>query len=91
MVLCPIITLNERVALFPDLSVATQITWLEPNGNRLPEGGLHAVIVLPSTVSDAFVLYDTLVPSGSVACLSMLFGSLKVGGVVSFTVTLNIA
>jgi hypothetical protein len=87
----PIITLNEASAVFPDLSVAVHFTWLRPNGKVLPEGGSHVVTVLPSTVSEAFASYVILAPWRSSACLRILCGTLKVGGEVSFTVTLNMA
>src|SRR5215208_1885234 len=61
-------TLNEPSALFPDASVAVQLTVVVPNGNVEPEAGSHVTSTGPSTASLADTpVYVTSAPSALVA------------------------
>src|SRR4051794_30005156 len=55
----------------------------------LPDAGKHVTATLPSTMSVAVALNVTALPVGPVASVVMLAGNVKVGLVVSCTVTVN--
>jgi hypothetical protein len=85
------VTLKLPDALLPCASVAEQVTAVVPSGNVLPEAGAHATATLPSTRSDAVgIVQAAAAPDGPVASSVMLEGMpLRLGAVVSCTVTLN--
>src|SRR5258706_611163 len=84
-------TVNVAVALLLCASVAVQVTVVTPIGNRAPEAGAHVTGTVPSTRSVAVGLaYVAVAPAPLVALFVMFAGTLLiVGGVVSWTVTVN--
>jgi hypothetical protein len=88
------VTVNVWAALvFPELSDAVQLTVVGPRPNVLPDAGEQLTVGLPSTVSVAVgAVQLTTVPPGPVAATEMFPGMLlRVGGVVSTTLTVNCA
>ena len=69
------------------VSVAEQCTVVVPSGNEEPEDGEQSTATVPSTRSLADAENVTAVPNGTV----MSEGRDSVGGVVSWTVTVNVA
>ena len=45
-------TVNVQVAVLPLISVAVQVTVVEPTGKQVPEGGVQTTVV-PGQLSDA--------------------------------------
>ncbi len=70
-------------------SVAEQSTDVGPKPKAAPLGGSHDTATLPSTRSVAVVVKLTGAPVGPVASAVNEAGSVRVGAVVSLTVTLN--
>ena len=87
------VTLKPAEPLLPAASVAEQETAVVPIAKTLPEFGVHVTGTLgPSTRSDAVGdVYVTVSPLEFAAATSMLACPLRVGAVVSLTVTLKVA
>jgi hypothetical protein len=84
------VTVNVLAALvLPESSVAVQLTVVTAIGNMLPDGGAQDTLGVGSTRSEADAEYVTVAPPGPVASVVMGPGTLTVGGVVSWTVTVN--
>ena len=83
------VTVNEQLAVFPDVSVAVAVTVVVPFGNVDPDGGA-ATTVTPGQLSVAVTANVTTAEHrfGSFA-LVIFAGQVITGGCVSFTVTVN--
>ncbi len=85
-------TVKLHVAVFPELSVAVQVTEVVPTGKGEPDGGLQTTVT-PGQLSVAVAVKFTvaLLVGGHVAAAAtkMFAGQVIVGGVVSVTVTVN--
>jgi hypothetical protein len=66
------------------------VTVVVPRPNVLPEGGEHPAGSGPSTMSDAEAEKPTTAPLGPVASVVIDPGTVTVGGVVSWTVTVKL-
>jgi hypothetical protein len=42
-----IVTVNVQVEVLPNRSIAVQVTWVSPSGNRCPNSGLHVIVTTP--------------------------------------------
>ena len=84
------VTLKLPVAEFPFVSVAEQLTVVVVTANVLPEVGEQLTETEPSTISVAVAENVTAAPDELVASVVMLAGSVKLGTVVSCTVTLKL-
>jgi hypothetical protein len=84
------VTVNEQVAVLPEVSVAEQMMVVVPLGKGLPEAGLHTTADTEQ-LSDAEGEKETSAEHrpGSVALL-MLAGQIMAGGWVSLTVTVKL-
>jgi hypothetical protein len=83
------VTVKLSLALFPEPSVAVQLTVVVPSGNVLPDPWLQEGVRPPLTVSEAETPEKpTLAPDGPVASAVFAPGTVMLGGVVSFTLTL---
>jgi hypothetical protein len=71
--------------------VAVQVTVVAPSANALPDAGVQLVATAPSTRSVAEAANVTAAPAGPVASAVIGAGTLIAGGVVSVTVTVNVA
>jgi hypothetical protein len=88
------VTVNALVGLwFPCASVAWHETVVDPIGKVEPDEGVHDGVMVPSTLSDA----DTAGPKLTVAPAALVAqavngcdGTLRKGGFVSCTVTVNV-
>ena len=69
--------------------MAVQVTGVVPIANVDPESGEHEGVVLPSTASFAEAEKFTFAPAAEVASRVMSPGVETVGGVVSWTVTVE--
>ena len=85
------VTVKEPWALLPAASVTEQSTVVVPSGNVEPEAGTHVTATEPSTKSLAEALKVAVAPPGPVASNRLSKGSVRLGGVVSTTVTVNVA
>src|ERR1700716_733687 len=85
------VTLKLRLEEFPRESLAEQVTAVVPRANVEPEAGAQDGVTAPSTRSDALAVYSTTAPDAPVASAVMSLGTTMAGGVVSRTVTLNVA
>src|SRR6266498_2270073 len=85
------VTVNEPCPVLPCASVALHCTVVVPSGNVEPLAGVHVTATLPSTMSVALAVYVTTAPLALVASAVMFAGSVSAGGVVSTTVTWNVA
>jgi len=85
------VTVNELVVLLPALSVAEQETVVVPIGKVEPVGGVHVTGSVPSTRSVAEALKVASAPLALVAEIVIFAGTDTTGGVVSCTVTVNVA
>ena len=88
-----IVTVKLQVAVFPDASVAVQVTVVVPIGKAEPDGGLHNTVT-PGQLSEAVGgrnVVTTLVEAGQVTAVTfvILAGQVIVGGCVSTTVMVN--
>ena len=79
-------TWNWHVLLFPAASVAMQLTVVQPGGNTLPEGGLHATVGGPQSSVAVGAGYATGAPTVLVATTVTSGGQVMTGGFVSTTV-----
>ena len=83
------VTVKLQVAVFPDASVAVQVTVFVPIGNVAPDSGLHNVVT-PGQLSVAVGVKFTATPlaAGQVTAVTavILAGQVIVGGCVSMTV-----
>jgi hypothetical protein len=79
-VLSTTFTLNDAEPVLPALSVAEQVTLVEPIAKVLPEAGLQVGVIAPSTGSDAEALNVTTAPLGPVALTVMSGGTVTTGG-----------
>src|SRR5439155_27080144 len=84
------VTVNVLVDEFPCASVALQVTVVAPSGKVVPEAGLQLAATAPSTMSAAEALWPAARRVGPDATLGMFPGTLTTGGVVSWTVTVNV-
>ena len=74
------------------LSVAEHVTVVGPTGKWLPDAGVQIGVRAPSTVSVAVTSPSgqvTVIPEWSLVVPPLLTGTETVGGVVSWTMTLN--
>src|SRR6266540_2645032 len=78
-----------QFVVFPDISLAVQVTSVEPIGKVEPEAGRQPRLGVGSQ-SVALTLYVTTVPAGPVHCAVMFAGQSMTGGVTSATVTLAV-
>jgi len=85
------VTVKLPVAVFPDKSVAEQLTVLVPIANIDPEVGVHDTLRAPLTKSVALAVNVTVAPDALVASTILLAGNESDGAVVSRTVTVNVA
>ena len=83
------ITLKLALPVLPCASVAEQVTGLVPMAKVEPEAGRQVVATLPSTMSLADAVKLAAAPEGPVASFEMSLGTVTMGGVVSWTITLN--
>jgi hypothetical protein len=79
--------LNDAEPVLPALSVAEQVTFVDPIANVLREAGLQVGVIEPSTISEAEAVNVTTAPLGPVALTVMLAGTATTGGVFCSTVT----
>jgi len=83
--------MNVEVPVFPAESVAEQVTVVSPNPNVNPEAGTQVTVGdNGATRSVAEGLKLTALPEGPVASTVMFDGNVRVGAVVSRTVTVNV-
>ena len=87
------VTVNEQLAVFPDVSVAVHVTVDTPTGNTDPDGGTHA-FVTPGQLSVAtgaghVAATDVAIGHDAPATAVTFAGHVIEGGWVSFTVTVN--
>ena len=84
------VTVNEQVAVLPDVSVAVQVTVVVPAGKLDPEGGVQITVATVQLSEDpgAGKVTTLLVVSGSPVVV-WFRGQVIDGGWVSFTVTVN--
>src|SRR2546425_384766 len=85
------VTVKVLVPTLAWLSVAAQVTVVAPNANVDPLAGVQLVATLPSrrSVDDAVKVYGA--PVAPVASIVAFAGTVTMGPVVSFTVTVNAA
>jgi hypothetical protein len=74
----------------PGPSPAVQVTSVTPIGKVEPDAGAQTTGTDPATTSDALALKVTTAPLGPVGWTVMLAGTVTVGGVVSWTVTVKL-
>src|SRR6266581_2658609 len=84
------VTLNLQLPALLWASVAEQVTRVVPMAKVLPLAGTQVTASVPSTISLALALKVATAPAALVASLVMSEGQLTVGGVVSWTMTLNL-
>ena len=84
------VTVKLPLAVLLWASVAEQFTVVVPRANVLPEAGEQLTATGPSTRSLADAEYETAAPDGPVASAVIFAGSVRVGGVVSCTVTVKL-
>jgi hypothetical protein len=77
------VTVNDPFAVFPCASLAEHVTAVVPIGKVLPDAGVQATGLAPSTRSDADTTKLTIAPDGVVAVADRLPGSDNTGAVVS--------
>jgi hypothetical protein len=85
------VTVNDAAPVLLRVSVAVQFTVVTAMGNVAPLGGVQFTTLLPSTRSVADAEYVNVAPAEFVAASVALAGTVTVGGVVSRTVTVNVA
>ena len=83
------VTVKVHITVFPDVSVAVEVTVVVPFGNAVPDGGFDTTTT-PGQLSAAVTVKVVTEEHafGSVA-FTMFAGHVTVGGCVSFTVTVN--
>jgi hypothetical protein len=77
------VTVKEPEAVLPALSLAEQVTLVEPNTKAEPDEGVQAGVKEPSTASIAETVNVTTAPLGPVASTVMSAGTVRTGGVLS--------
>jgi hypothetical protein len=88
-VLSVTVTVKLPLADFPAPSVAEQSTVVVPTGNADPDAGEQFAGSAPETASLALAEYVTTFPELESASIVMFEGRLRLGGVVSWTVTVK--
>jgi hypothetical protein len=85
------VTVNEHVAVFPDVSVAMQVTVVVPLAKTEPGAGVQTTDASAQLSLPVGIVHVTtaLHRPGSVFCTMLLGQPEIVGGTVSVTVTLN--
>src|SRR5262249_4245995 len=85
------LTVTEKVATLalPEASVATQRTAVTPSGKTEPLAGVAVTLGFAPQRRVALTKKATLVPAAVACSTTTLAGTLRVGGVVSRTVTVN--
>jgi hypothetical protein len=73
------VTLNEQVAVFPEASVAVQVTVFVPIGNVLPEEGAHKTVT-PGQLSVADAVNVTAAPHTPGSLLTVIFDGQVITG-----------
>jgi hypothetical protein len=85
------VTVKLHVAVFPEVSVAVQVTVVVPSGTLEPDAGLQATVT-PGQLSEAtgagYVMITLDAPFGVTAVT--FAGHMITGGCVSFTVMVNV-
>ena len=81
------VTWKEPVEVLPWPSVAEQLTVVVVMVNVEPDAGAQMGAIAPSTRSKADAVYETVAPLGPAASATMLCGRVRLGGVVSCTIT----
>lgn len=93
-----VVTVNEHVAVLPEVSVAVQVTVVTPTLKHVPDAGTHATVT-PGQLSVAtgfgnVTTWQTVLPTGGQTVWSvtavMLAGQVIEGGCVSLTVTVKV-
>jgi hypothetical protein len=79
-VLSTTFTLNDADPVLPALSVAEQVTLVEPIAKMEPDEGLQLGVNEPSTASEAEAVNVTTAPLGPVASTVMSGGTVTTGG-----------
>jgi hypothetical protein len=85
----PTVTVKLPLAEFAP-SLALQFTVVDPIGNVEPDAGLQETDTEPATASVALTEYVTTVPEAEVAETLIPDGRLRLGAVVSCTLTVNV-
>jgi hypothetical protein len=75
--------MKEAEPVLPALSVAEQVTFVEPSANVEPDEGVQVGVKEPSTRSEAEAVNVTTAPLGPVALTVMLAATVTTGGVLS--------
>jgi hypothetical protein len=83
------VTVNEAEPVLPRVSVAVQVTVVALSGNVEPLGGVQLTGRAPSMLSVADAEYVNTAPAGPVASIVAFAGTVRTGGAVSLTVTVN--
>jgi hypothetical protein len=83
------VTVNEAEPVLPCVSVAVQVTVVVPRGNVESLGGAQLTGRAPSMLSVADAEYVNTAPVGPVASTVAFAGTVRTGGAVSLTVTVN--
>ena len=81
------VTVKVQVAVFPDASVAVDVTVVVPFGNANPEAGLLTTVTLEQRSDALTVKFTTAVHCPGSASRVMFAGHVIDGGVASTTVT----
>src|SRR5262245_7479814 len=81
------VTVKEPVAMLPWPSSAEQLTVVVPSGKLAPEAGLQTTVRGPTQASMALAVKVTVAWPPPVHSVVMGEGKLRLGGVVSCTVT----
>jgi hypothetical protein len=83
------VTVNKAEPVLPCVSIAVQVTVVVPSGNVEPLAGLQLTGRAPSTLSVADAEYVNTAPVGPVPSTVAFVGTVRTGGAVSLTVTVN--
>jgi hypothetical protein len=83
------VTVNDAEPVLPCASVAVQVTVVTPIRNVEPLAGLQLTGRAPSTLSVADAEYVNTAPVGPVPSTVAFAGTVRTGGAVSVTVTVN--
>jgi hypothetical protein len=75
--------LNDAEPVLPALSVAEQVTFVEPKANVEPDAGVQLGVKTPSTRSEAETENVTTAPVGPVALTVISAGTVTIGPVFS--------
>jgi hypothetical protein len=88
-VLSVTVNVNEAEPMLPRASIAVHVIVVVPSGNVEPLDGVQLTGRAPSTLSVADAEYVKIAPAGSVASTVAFAGTVRIGGAVSPTVTVN--